>query len=301
MSLPRYVTICDVGPRDGLQNEQVTLTTEAKLALLQALVAAGLTEIEVGSFVSPKWVPQMADTDQVLARAPGPPAVRRRVLVPNLRGTERAIAAGLAEEFCFSVMASETYNQRNWGAPIEATLEQIALSVERLKALPQPPRLMGNIGATFGCAYEGQVPLDRVLRLVEYYVVQGFGGVNLADSVGMGNPEQVKRVVTAVRDRWPTLALTLHFHNTRGLGLANMYAALELGVDRFDASVGGMGGCPFAPNAAGNICTEDAVHMLHAMGIETGIDLGRLVEAARLAERLLGHRLPGMLCRIGGA
>jgi hydroxymethylglutaryl-CoA lyase len=301
MSLPRYVTICDVGPRDGLQNEQVTLTTEAKLALLQALVAAGLTEIEVGSFVSPKWVPQMADTDQVLARAPGPPAVRRRVLVPNLRGTERAIAAGLAEELCFSVMASETYNQRNWGAPIEATLEQIARSVERVKALPKPPRLMGNIGATFGCAYEGEVPLDRVLRLVEYYVVQGFGGVNLADSVGMGNPEQVKRVITAVRDRWPDLALTLHFHNTRGLGLANMYAALELGVDRFDASVGGMGGCPFAPNAAGNICTEDAVHMLHAMGIETGIDLGRLVEAARLAERLLGHRLPGMLYRIGGA
>lgn len=299
MAFPRRVTLCEVGPRDGLQNEKGLVPTEDKLALVQALVQAGIPEMEVTSFVHPGWVAQMADAEAVLARTPGPPALLRRVLVPNLRGTERALAAGPVEEICYSLMASETYNQRNWGSSVPSLQEQVERSVERVRQQPTPPRLMGNVGATFGCAYEGAVPVERVLALVSFYVGLGFDAVNLADSVGMANPEQVKRVVSTVQDRWPDLPLLLHFHNTRGLGLANLYAALEVGIDRFDASVGGMGGCPFAPNASGNICTEDAVYMLHAMGIETGIDLGRLIEAARLAERLVGHPLPGMLHRVG--
>lgn len=298
MVLPRQVTICEVGTRDGLQNETGSFTTDDKVELVKALLDSGIREIELTSFVSPKLVPKMADAEEVLARSPRPAGARRRVLVPNLRGTERALACDV-DELYYSVITTETYNRKNWGSSIADLLEQIRLSVERVRKDPRPLKLVGNIAATFGCPYEGDVPVAQVLRLVGAYVDMGFNGINLADSTGMANPEQVKRVVTAVWDRWPDLPITLHFHNTRGLGLANTYAALQLGVDRFDASIGGLGGCPFAPLAAGNICTEDTVHMLEEMGIETGIDLDRLIEAARAAERIVGHPLPGLVYRAG--
>ena len=298
MALPPRVTVCEVGLRDGLQNEKGDFTTDDKLELVQALLAAGLTEIELASFVHPRLVPQMADAEAVLGRSPRPAGVRRRVLVPNLRGTERALACDL-DELCYSVVTTETYNQKNWGASIAELLEQIRLSVARVRQDPRPLRLMGNIAASFGCPYEGDVPVEQVLRLTRAYVEMGFDGVQIADSTGMANPEQMKRVLTTLRAQFPDLAITLHLHNTRGLGLANAYAALELGFDRFDASIGGLGGCPFAPKATGNICTEDFVHMLHEMEIETGIDLDRLLAAAPVAERIVGHPLPGLVHRAG--
>lgn len=298
MGLPGYVTICEVGTRDGLQNETGNFTTEDKVELVKALLASGIQKIELTSFVNPKLVPKMADAEAVLAHSPRPAGVRRRVLVPNLRGTERALACDV-DELYYSVITTETYNRKNWGSSITDLLEQIRLSVERVRQDPRPLKLVGNIAAAFGCPYEGDVPVEQVLHLVGAYAGMGFHGVNLADSTGMANPEHVKRVITAVRERWPELTITMHFHNTRGLGLANTYAALQLGIDRFDASIGGLGGCPFAPQAAGNICTEDTVYMLHEMGIETGIDLDRLIEAARLAERVVGHPLPGLVHRAG--
>lgn len=298
MRLPEHVHITDVGPRDGLQNEARQVSTAEKIALVESLAEAGVPCIEVTSFVHPKWVPQMADAEAVLAGIRRRPGIRYRALVPNLRGTERALACGV-DELVYSVVATETYSKKNWNVSVDEGLAEVRRSVERVRQHPTPMRLAGCVGATFGCPYEGRVPEENVYHIVAALIDIGMDEISLADTTGMGNPLQVRRLVAALRDRWPAVTFSLHLHNTRGMGLANLMSGLQEGIDRFDASVGGIGGCPFAPHAAGNICTEDAVHMLHEMGIPTGIDLTMLLGSARLLSQTLGQTLPGLVHRAG--
>lgn len=298
MTYPTRVHICEVGTRDGLQNESGQFSTDDKVALIEGLADAALPVIEVTSMVSPRWVPQMADAEEVLARIRRRPGTRYRVLVPNLRGTERALACQV-DDLVYTVVATETYSRRNWNMSIAASLEQIRLSIERVRRDPRSLRVGVGIGACFGCPYEGDVPANQVDSLVRRLVELGADEVSLNDSTGMANPRQVAGTVARLRDRWPDVPLALHLHNTRGTGLANLLAGLQQGITRFDTSIGGLGGCPFAPKAAGNICTEDTVHMLHEMGIETGVDLDKLLAVVPHAEQMVGHPLPGLVHRAG--
>ena len=296
MDYPGRVQICEVGPRDGLQNEQGEFSTADKVALVGALADTGIPTIEVTSMVSPRAVPQMADGEQVLAQIRRRPGTRYRVLVPNLKGTERALGCDV-DELAYAVVATETYSRKNWNMSVDESLEQVRLSIERVRRDPRPLRVITQVAVAFGCPYEGDVPVSEVMRIIAAYVDMGTDEVGLNDSAGMGNPRQVEELVARVRDRWPELTLSLHLHNTRGTGLANLVAGLRQGIARIDAAVGGLGGCPFSPHAAGNVCTEDAVNMLHDMGIETGIDLDRLLAVVPLAGRIVGHPLPGLVHR----
>lgn len=298
MSYPKRVEIVEVGTRDGLQNEKGEFTTEDKIALVEALADTGIPCLEVTSMVSPRVVPQMADAEAVLQRIRRLPGTVYRVLVPNLKGTERALANNV-DELCYAVVATETYSHNNWNMSIAETLKQIRLSIERIRQEPRPLRVVVGISVAFGCPFEGDVPDSRILQIAGRLVEIGADEVSLNDSTGMGNPRQVERIVALVRELHPNLPLSLHLHNTRGTGLANLVAALRQGVSRFDASIGGLGGCPFAPFATGNIATEDTVHMLHEMGIETGIDLDKLLEVTALAQRIVQHPLPGLVHKAG--
>ncbi|MBE3599102.1 MAG: hydroxymethylglutaryl-CoA lyase [Limnochordaceae bacterium] len=302
LRVPAQVHIVEVGPRDGLQIEPRTLSTADKVALIDRLSGCGaLEKIEAGSFVRPDLVPQMADSQEVFRAIRRRPPIRYMGLVGNSRGAERAIEAGV-DEIDFSVAASETFNRRNVRKGIDESLEEL----RRIVALAAPARAPApavpvwvTISTAFGCPYEGEVPADRVLRLAEAALEAGAAGVVLADTTGMAYPTQVGELVRQAARLAGTPRLGLHFHNTRGAGLANVLAALDAGAVRFDGSIGGIGGCPFAPGATGNVCTEDMVHMLHAMGVETGIDLSCLVETARWLEGLLGRPLPGQVMRAG--
>lgn len=296
MHLPRQVSICDVGPRDGLQTLQQPVPLPVKIALVEGLAAAGVPRVEAGSFVHPRVVPQMAETAAVLAGVPRRPGVRYRVLVPNARGWELARAAG-ADEICLLLLASETFQMKNVRTPMAAALAAYAPVVAAARA--QGVYVQAGIGTAFGCPYEGEVPPARVLEIVARWVAYGVDEVALADTTGMADPAQVYSLCSRIRDRWPDLRLGLHFHNTRGLGFANVLAGLQAGVTNFDAAIGGLGGCPFAPRASGNICTEDLVHMLHCLGIETGIDLDALCALARQLEAALGFTLPGQVIKAG--
>jgi isopropylmalate/homocitrate/citramalate synthase len=287
--LPARVTVVEVGPRDGLQNEAVQVPLTTKIAFVEALAAAGLPVVEVGAFVNPARVPRMADTSSVargIARRPG---VRYTALVPNLRGLAAAREAGLDEVAIFAA-ASETFSQRNINQTVDQSLAAYA-EVAR-EALAQGVRVRGYLSTAFGCPFEGDVPIARVVDLCERLLALGLHEVAVSDTIGVATPGQVAAVVEAVAARVPRAAIALHLHDTRGTALANVYAGLESGVTTFDAAAGGLGGCPFAPGAAGNLATEDLLYMLHGLGIETGVRLDRVVEASRIIAGALDHRLP---------
>jgi hydroxymethylglutaryl-CoA lyase len=295
---PSEVEIIEVGLRDGIQSEPVLIPVEQKLALADAMTAAGVMAIEAASFAHPKAVPQMADAEAVMRGLRRKEGVRYAVLVPNRKGAERALATGADEIRCV-VMASETFNLTNVRMATAQSLTQIAEIAAMCHAPTTPVRFVGAVGATFGCPFEGDVPSARILDLVGQLVAIGANAILLADTTGMANPLQVARLTSLVLSKWPDLEIILHLHNTRGTGLANLLGGLEAGITRFEASLGGLGGCPFAPRATGNICTEDAVHMLHEMGIQTGIDLERLIEASMLMEQIVGRELPGQVMKAG--
>jgi len=289
------VSIREVGPRDGLQNED-PVPTAAKVELLDALSRTGVERIEAVSFVHPKAIPQMADADAVWERAEKNPAVRYSALVPNSRGAARALAAGFSE-IEVVVSASDTHNRRNVNRSTDESLDDIAGLIQSLRAAGATAEVV--IATSFGCPYEGDVDPLRVASIVDRVVADGGHRVAFGDTTGMATPRRVREVLTPVRERHPTLPLLAHFHNTRGTALANVLTALDLGVIEFDASVGGLGGCPYAPGATGNVATEEVVHMLHDMGIDTGIDLDALLAAARLAEQIVGRQLPSGVLRAG--
>ncbi len=297
VAFPAKVSVREVGPRDGLQNED-PISTTAKVELIDALGKTGVRRIEAVSFVHPKAIPQMADADEVWSRVARDPAVRYSALVPNLRGAERALAAGFTE-LEVVVSASDTHNRRN----INRSTEESSGELPELSALVHEAggTLQLIVSTAWGCPYEGDVPVSRVLWVVERGLAAGVDSLAYGDTTGMATPPRVTRLVEATRSAHPSVELGLHFHNTRGTGLANVYAALELGVDDFDASVGGLGGCPYAPGASGNIATEELVYLLEDMGIDTGIDLPAMIEAAGLAERLVGRKLDSQVLRAGPA
>ena len=278
------VLVSEVGPRDGLQSIKTIMPLAAKKEWISALAASGLSEIEVGSFVSPQWVPQLADTAEVVAHALTIPDLTVAVLVPNLRGAEAALAAG-AHKLTIPFSASETHSLKNVRRTHAQMLDEVRGVVSMIRALPaqRRPRFEGGVSTAFGCTYEGVVPVDKVVRLAEQLREAGCDEIGLSDSVGYANPAQIRDLVVRVRDAIGKEAFAgLHLHNTRGLGLANVVAGLEVGVDTFDSSMAGIGGCPFAPGATGNIVTEDLVFMLESMGLRTGIDLTKLLAARKI-------------------
>jgi len=292
----RDVIVTEVGTRDGFQAEPSFIPTDTKVEVIEALIAAGVPSFEVTSFVSPRAVPQLADAAEVMARLGRRPLVRLQALVPNAKGAEAAAAARVDMMVCF-VSASESHNQTNLNKPIAASLEDAAevAAVARAAAIP----VRGAVATAFGCPFEGDVAIDSVLRIIDAYTRLGVRHVSLGDTTGMATPPLVATTVEAIRGRFPALQIALHFHNTRGIGLANALAGLELGIREFESSIGGIGGCPFAPGATGNICTEDLVYLLHECGFETGIDLERLANVARRVEQIVSHPLPGQVMRAG--
>lgn len=293
---PARATIVEVGLRDGLQAERAILPTAQKLELAQLLLDAGLRHLEVTSFVSPRAVPQLADAGELLAALGRRPGVELSALVPNAKGAERAVAARVDAMVVF-LSASESHNRKNLNRPIDHSLADVA-EVTRIAEAARIP-VHAAISVCFGCPFEGEVPLARVLRIAEELAMLGIRHLALADTTGMATPPLVRERVLAVREALPGVELALHVHNTRGLGLCNVMAALELGLDRFESSVGGLGGCPFAPGATGNVVTEDLVYLLEECGVATGIDLERLILAAQAMERAVGHPLPGQVMKAG--
>jgi hydroxymethylglutaryl-CoA lyase len=296
MPYPKAVAICDVGTRDGFQAEHAFVPTATKIEIIDAIVAAGVRKLEVTSFVSPRAVPQMADAAEVLAGIGKTSGAEFVCLVPNLRGAENAIRAG-ARSILLFVSASETHNGTNVNRPIAASLDGFRAIMDL--AAGHGLTVHGSISTAFGCPFEGDVPPARVAEVARAMHAMGIGHVALGDTTGMGTPPIVRAAVQAVRDACPELRLALHFHNTRGLGLVNIVAGLELGVTDYEGSIGGLGGCPFAPGATGNVCTEDVVNLMHELGIETGIDLDALCAVARRVEAYLGRPLPGQVMRAG--
>ena len=284
------VKIVEVGPRDGLQNEKVTVPAEVKVEFITALADAGLRVIEAGAFVSPKWVPQMADTADVYRDIPKDPGVEFPVLVPNMKGLDRAIEANVKSIAIFTA-ASETFNQRNINMSIAESFENYAPVAARARA--EGIRVRGYVSTAFGCPYEGDVPPEKVLEVCARLLDLGCYEVSVGDTIGVGTPMQVQGVIGMLLQVIPPSKLAMHFHDTRGTALANTLAALEMGIATFDASAGGLGGCPYAPGASGNLATEDLVYMLDRMAIETGVDLNRLVQASSMIAPYLDHPLPG--------
>ncbi len=293
---PAQVLIGEVGLRDGLQSEPKLVPAAQKIAWLERLVGAGLQQIEVTSFVAPRAVPQLADAETVMAAAPRGRGARFLALVPNARGAARAVAAG-ADELRVFLSASETHNRKNVNRPIAGSLAGFAevMAIARTAGIP----VSASLSTVFGCPFEGEVPLAQLGAIATELAALGMAGLALGDTTGMATPRLV-----AERCRWlaralPDLPITLHFHNTRGLGLVNVMAGLDQGITRFESSLGGLGGCPFAPGATGNVCTEDLAYLLEEQGLATGLDLDALCALAREVEQFLGHPLPGQLMKAG--
>ena len=285
-TLPNRVTIVDVGPRDGLQNEKGNVATADKVALVHRLQAAGLREIEVTSFVSPKWVPQMADNAAVMAGVQRAPGVRYSVLVPNLKGLEAALPTRPDEVVVFGA-ASEAFSQRNINCGIDESIERFRPVAEG--ALAAGVRVRGAVSCALGCPYQGEVSLDDVERVVRLMKGIGVQHVGIADTIGVGTPGRVQAALERALKHYPVHEVSGHFHDTYGQALANIYASLELGVHVFDTSIAGLGGCPYAKGATGNVATEDVVFMLHGLGIDTGLDLEALVDAGAFISGVLGR------------
>jgi hydroxymethylglutaryl-CoA lyase len=295
MELPGEVSIREVGPRDGLQNEK-PVPTRAKVALLDALAGTGVRRIEAVSFVRPEAIPQMADADEVWRAARTSPGIRYSALVPNRRGAQRALEAGF-REIEVVVSASDTHNRRNINRSTEESLAQVGALVAAVH--DAGGQLEVIISTSFGCPYEGDVAPQRVASIVSRVLADGADRIAFGDTTGMATPRRVRDLLELIRGRHPGTPVLMHFHNTRGTALANILTALEYGITEYDASVGGLGGCPYAPGATGNVATEEVVHMLHDMGIRTGIDLAKLIEVARLAQEIVGRELPSGVLRAG--
>ncbi len=285
--LPSRVTLVDVGPRDGLQNEKEPVTTAQKVELVHRLQAAGLTEIEVTSFVSPKWVPQMADNSGVMAAIERRPGVRYSVLTPNMKGFEAALASRPDEIVIFAA-ATEAFSQRNINCSIEESIERFAPVVTAAHAAGIKVR--SAVSCAVGCPYQGEVSPDEVERVVVLLKEIGTDHVGIADTIGVGTPIKVQAAMERALRHFPLHEVSGHFHDTYGQALANVYASLELGIHTFDASVAGLGGCPYAKGATGNVGTEDVLFMLRGLGIETGVDLDRLVDAAAYISEVIGRK-----------
>ena len=286
MSMPSHVRIVEVGPRDGLQNEKTIIATADKIALIDRLSATGLRSIEATSFVSPKWVPQLADAAEVYSDIHKQPGVSYPVLVPNEQGYERARAVGV-EEIAVFTAASEAFNQRNINASIDESLARFAPVMERAKA--DGVKVRGYVSTVLGCPYQGEVPLADVVRVARALHAMGCYEVSLGDTIGVGTPGKARAMLKAVAAEVPMSALAIHFHDTYGQALSNILACLEEGVAVVDSAVSGTGGCPYAKGASGNVASEDVVYMLHGLGIGTGIDLDRLAETGRWLAALLGR------------
>jgi hydroxymethylglutaryl-CoA lyase len=296
VKLPTSAFITDVSPRDGLQSEGASISTADKVRLINALSRSGVRRVEVTSFVHPRIVPSMADAEEIFRQIDRVPGVRYQALVPNVRGAERAILAG-ADELNVVLSTTEGFNRKNLNMSVDESIE----TYRAVATVARGAGLAAEVGLSvvFGCPYDGAVSLERVLDVTHRLVDAGAEEILYADTIGVANPSQVSDMVAALRARWPNLTIGLHFHDTRGLGMANVLAALEAGVTRFDASVAGIGACPFAPGATGNICTEDTVHMLESMGVQTGIDLEALIDCALVARQVVGHEVPSRLVRAG--
>jgi hydroxymethylglutaryl-CoA lyase len=296
MQVPERVTICEVGTRDGFQIEPDFIPTEQKVEIVNVLSEAGVPRIEVTSFVHPKAVPQLRDAEAVMASIRRRPGTRYAALVPNDKGASRAVDAGV-DVIHTVVSASESHNLANVNMTIAESIDKLR-AVARIADRAGVPVQCG-ISTSFGCPFEGDVPLAQLESVVTRLVDLGARGIGLADTTGMANPRQVATVLERLMPRFPGVEWTLHTHDTRAMAIPNILAALACGVTNLDASIGGLGGCPFAPGASGNVCTEDLVHCLHAMGVATGIDLDRLVAVARRVEQIVGRGLPGQIIKAG--
>ena len=292
----RDISVYEVGPRDGLQNEKTTVPLHDKLRLIDGLVSSGLTRIEVTSFVSPKWIPQLADADEVAAHLKPAAGVVYSALCPNAQGLERAVAAKLPEIAVF-MSASETHNKKNINKTIQETLDAFQDTVG--PAIAKGMRVRGYVSTVWGCPYEGPVDPKASLAIAKRLLQMGCYQISLGDTIGAGTPKQTERIMKMMLGEISVDALAMHMHDTRGTALANIVVGLELGIRNFDAAVGGMGGCPYAPGAAGNVATEDLVYMLEGMGLKTGVDLTRLLEAGKLAESIVGRQLPSKVLMAG--
>ena len=292
---PSAVSIREVGPRDGLQNEDPVPTGD-KVRLIDALSQTGVRRIEAVSFVHPKAIPQMADADEVWQAVKRRADVRYSALVPNSRGAQRALDAGF-REIEVVVSASDTHNQRNVNRTTAESLDDITALIGLLHERGASVEVI--VSTSFGCPYEGDVAPSRVASIVDRVIADGADRIAFGDTTGMATPRRVTEVVGLVRSRHADVPLLLHFHNTRGTALANILTAMRMGITEYDASVGGLGGCPYAPGATGNVATEEVVHMLHDMGIDTGIDLNALIEVARMAQEIVGRELPSGVLRAG--
>ncbi|MDX2055384.1 MAG: hydroxymethylglutaryl-CoA lyase [Polyangiaceae bacterium] len=288
--LPDQVSIYEVSPRDGLQNERHPVSLEGKQQLIGALLNAGLTRIEITSFVSPRWIPQLADSAELAEKCIPPAGVRFSALVPNSKGLERAIAVGMKEVAVF-LSASETHNRKNTNKTIEQALSTYQEVIDVAKS--HQVKVRGYISTVWGCPYEGAVDVERVAVIAKKLIAMGCYEISLGDTIGVGTPLQTREICQRLLSELPSEQLALHLHDTRGTALSNALVGLEMGLRTFDTSIAGVGGCPYAPGAAGNLATEDLVYMLHGMGVHTGVDLPKLIEAGNVAESVIGRRLPG--------
>ena len=292
----KEVRVTEVGPRDGFQSEKTVLKTEDKIDIINNLIEAGFPRIEVSSFVSPKAIPQLADAETILSKVNRNSDTILAALVPNSRGALRAVEAKLDQIVVF-LSASESHNKKNVNRSVDESLQgfrEIA-DIAGKNSIP----IQGDIATAFGCPFEGNISPKKLANISKEYKQMGFEGVTLGDTTGMATPVVVTDAINAIRDNVPDFNITLHFHNTRGVGLANVMTGLNEGITDYESCFGGMGGCPFAPNATGNICSEDLIYLLHEMGIETGIDLDRTIGIAKKVESLVGHKLPGQVMRAG--
>lgn len=295
MNTPHRIFFNEVATRDGFQNEARFIATDDKIALVDALSDCGYAKIEVTSFTSPKAIPMLRDAEEVMGRIRRVPGVEYTVLVPNLRGAERALASR-ADELNLVMSVSETHNLANLRMPRE---KSFAALLDVIRHVDGGTPINVSLSCSFGCPMEGDVPFTGVLQWAERFADLGVRGLTLCDTTGMAHPAQVSRMADALQQRFSGLQLTMHFHNTRGMGLANVLAAVQSGITRLDGSLGGLGGCPYAPGASGNVSSEDAIHMLDAMGYATGIDLTKLLAVARQLPALVGHDVPGQVARAG--
>ena len=292
----KEVKITEVGPRDGFQSEKTVLKTEDKIDIINNLIEAGFPRIEVSSFVSPKAIPQLADAEIILNKVNRSSTTTLAALVPNARGALRAVEAKIDEIVVF-LSASESHNKKNVNRSVKESLLGFKEIVDIAGKNNIP--IQGDIATAFGCPFEGNISSKKLADISKEYKLMGFKGVTLGDTTGMATPPVVIDAINAIRDSVPDFNITLHFHNTRGVGLANVMSGLNLGITDYESCFGGMGGCPFAPNATGNICSEDLIYLLHEMGIKTGIDLDKIISIAKKVENLVGHKLPGQVMRAG--
>lgn len=298
MNWPTGVTIKEVGPRDGLQNEKVFITTEDKIAWINQLSASGLKNIEITSFVNPKWIPALSDAVAVSTGITRVPGVTYTALVPNQQGLERALKANIDEVAVF-MSASETHNLKNINKSIDATFPILRELVQDSSAAGKSSR--GYVSTVFGCPYEGSVDVENVIRVSETLFEMGIDELSLGDTIGVANPKQVQMVLEVLLNRFPAEKLAMHFHDTRGTALANILVSLDMGITTFDSSLGGLGGCPYAPGASGNVATDDFNYMLNGMGIHTGVDQGKLLQAARFIQEKIDKPLPSRSLQVACA